>query len=157
MSKLLQLLGCVTVVAAWTTFGYADDQNKTGNKVDQDKPATKIDGKYAVESGERDGKPMAKEDVQNCVVVITTDRITGSDKDGKEFLNAKYTTDDTKKDETGKRCHIIMTTADGKAYRGICEKTSDGLRIVYQLDGGEPPADFKTKEKQVMLVMKMAK
>lgn len=146
MSKLLQLLGCATVLTL-VTVAWADDKTA----------ATKIDGTYAVASGERDGKPMAEADVQKCVVKITTDKITGTDKDGKEFLNASYTVDETKKAETGKPCHIVMKTADGKSYHGMAEKTADGIRVVYQLDGGEAPSEFKTKEKQVLLVLKATK
>jgi uncharacterized protein (TIGR03067 family) len=145
MSKLFQLLGCATVLALVSTASADDKAN------------TKLDGTYSVTSGERDGKPMAEADIQKCVVKITADRITGTDKDGKEFLNATYTVDDTKKEETGKACHVVMKSADGKSYRGMAEKTADGLRVVYQLDGGEAPTEFKTKDKQVLLVLKATK
>jgi uncharacterized protein (TIGR03067 family) len=146
MSKLFQLLGCATLLA-FVSVATADD------KAD----ARKLDGVYSVTSGERDGKPMAEADVMKCVVKITADRITGTDKDGKEFLNASYTIDETKKEETGKPCHFVMKTADGKTYRGMAEKSADGMKVVYQLDGGEAPTEFKTKDKQVMLVLKSTK
>jgi uncharacterized protein (TIGR03067 family) len=151
MSKLHQLLSAV-VVGLVASAGFADD--KTGSA------GTKIDGTYTLVSGERDGKPMADADVKDCKVTITADKITGTSKDGKEFLNATYTVDD-KKDETKregqKTCHITLKSGDGKTYKAMCEKTADGLKMVYHLDGGEEPTEFKTKDKQVMLVLKSSK
>jgi uncharacterized protein (TIGR03067 family) len=148
MSKLFQLLGCAVVLALIPVVS-ADDKGTAATQ--------KIDGTYSVVAGERDGKPMADADVQKCIVKITASAISGTDKDGKEFLNATYAMDETKQDAAGKTCHIIMKTSDGKAYQGMCEKTADGLKVVYQMAGGEAPTEFKTKEKQVLLVLKAAK
>lgn len=145
MSRTMQLLGCAAVVLA-AAVAIADDKSAA--------TPTKIDGTYAIISGERDGKPMADADIKNCVVKITANKITGTDKDGKEFLNATYTVEEPKKEEGKKACVVRLETTGGKKYMGMAEKTADGLKIVYQLDGGQPPTDFKAGDKQVLLVLK---
>lgn len=147
MSRTFQLCACAAVLLAASVV-VADDKSA---------PApTKIDGTYAIISGERDGKPMADADIKNCKVTITGDKITGTDKDGKEFLNATYTVEEPKKEDGKKACVVRMETTGGKKYMGMAEKTADGLKIVYQLDGGQPPTEFKAGEKQVLLVLKSA-
>lgn len=144
MSRTTQLFACAAVALA-ASVAIADDKSAA--------TPTKIDGTYAIVSGERDGKPMADADIKNCKVTITGDKITGTDKDGKEFLNATYTVEEPK-DAAKKACVVRMETTGGKKYMGLAEKTADGLKIVYQLDGGQPPTEFKAGEKQVLLVLK---
>lgn len=146
MIRHLRLLASVTVLGL-AAFAVADDKSADGK--------TKLDGKYEVVSGERDGKPMSDQDVKGSVVTIAGDKITGVDGGGKEFLRVTFTCDETKKPAA-----ITMKgagSADGKTYSGLCEKTADGIKVVYNMEGGEAPTEFKTKDKQVMLVLKAVK
>lgn len=148
MTTLFRLFGTAAALALLISTGSAKD-DKTGAGT------TKLDGTYSVQSGERDGKAMSDQDIKECRVKITADKITATDGGGKEFLNCSFTLDETKKPH-----QITMkgTGANaGKSYVGLCEKTADGLRIAYPLDGGEPPTEFKTKDKQVVLVLKAVK
>ncbi|MEO2088173.1 MAG: hypothetical protein ABGY75_01575, partial [Gemmataceae bacterium] len=117
MSRTFQLCACAAVLLAASVV-VADDKSA--------RAPTKIDGTYAIVSGERDGKPMADADIKNCKVTITGDKITGTDKDGKEFLNATYTVEESK-DAAKKACVVRMETTGGKKYRGMAEKRADGL------------------------------
>ncbi len=38
--------------------------------------------------------------------------------------------------------------------KGLIEKDGDTVKLIYALPGGEMPTEFKTKEKQLMFVMK---
>ena len=38
--------------------------------------------------------------------------------------------------------------------KGLIEKKGDTVKLIYALPGGETPTEFKTKEKQLMFVLK---
>jgi hypothetical protein len=42
----------------------------------------------------------------------------------------------------------------GEVARGLIQKEGNTVRLVYALPEGEIPTEFKTKEKQLMFVMK---
>jgi uncharacterized protein (TIGR03067 family) len=111
----------------------------------------KLEGAYTITTGERDGKPIPEADLTGCTVRITADKIVAADKSGTPFLNVTYTLDTAKKP-----CLVKMksTATDAKEYMGLVEREKDTVKIVYHMDGGEAPKEFKTKEKQVLLVMK---
>jgi uncharacterized protein (TIGR03067 family) len=147
VTQTLRLFAAVALFGLFAvTVSARDDKTAAGT--------TKLDGQYTVESGERDGKAMSDLDVKGCKVVIAGDKITGTDGGGKEFLRGTF-----KVDETKKPMAVTLKAADGdaKTYSGLCEKTADGLKIVYNMDGGEAPTEFKTKDKQVLLVLKQTK
>lgn len=140
MSKLTKLAAAflaLAVVLTPTAFG--DDK-------------AKLDGRYSVVSGERDGKAMEAKDIEGCVLTVNGDKIIATGKDGKEFLNCTFTADESKKP-----CVVTLKGTGsnaGKTWLALSEKTADGFRVIYQMEGGEAPTDFKTKEKQVLLVLK---
>jgi uncharacterized protein (TIGR03067 family) len=116
-------------------------------------PATKLNGGYTIVSGERDGKGLPEAEVQGIVVRFSDGTVTVTDKDNKETYAATYRLDPSKKP-----CAITMTSTQaptkGEVAQGLIEKNEDTVRIIYALPGAKPPTGFKTKQKQLMFVMK---
>ena len=87
---------------------------------------------------------------------FTDDTVVVTDKDKKDTFSATYKITGTKSPFT-----ITMTSKDapvkGETARGLIEKEGDQLRLIYALPGGEAPTEFKTKDKQLMFVLKPAK
>jgi uncharacterized protein (TIGR03067 family) len=138
MAKLLTLLVAVAAACLIAAPVTADD--------------LKLEGQYTIVSGEKDGQPLAQDELTGRTVRITADKITVTNKDGKEEMACTYTLDQTKKP------HVIRTKGtgsnEGKDHVGIIERTADNqIRIVLS-EGTEVPTEFKTKEKQKMLVLK---
>lgn len=122
---------------------------------DTDRACTPEDlvGRYAIVSGERDGIKEPEERIRDTVVTFTKDKVVVVDKDKKERYSATYKLDSTKNPST-----IIMTSqvegAAGEMARGLIKKEGDTLHLIYALPTGEIPAGFKTREKQLMFVLK---
>jgi uncharacterized protein (TIGR03067 family) len=110
-------------------------------------------GRYAIVSGEKEGLEEPTERIKDTVVTFTKDKVVVVDKDKKERYSAAYTLDSTKSPTT-----IIMTSkvegSVGEIARGLIKKDGDTLHLIYALPTGEIPAGFKTREKQLMFVMK---
>jgi uncharacterized protein (TIGR03067 family) len=114
--------------------------------------AAKLEGTYTIVSGEKNGMPIPDGEIAGAVVRFSKDRVTGTDKDTKEFFAASYTLD-----TATKPIRIKMKTETPKAgteTTGIIELTDTGLRICYALPDGTEPTEFKTKNKQQMFVLK---
>jgi hypothetical protein len=47
-----------------------------------------------------------------------------------------------------------VESSAGEIARGLVKKEGDTLHLIYALPTGEIPAGFKTREKQLMFVMK---
>ena len=87
--------------------------------------------------------------------MFTRDKVTGTDKDKKEFYAATYTAD-----ATARPMRLTMTSTapkEGARATAIVEVSGDQLTICYNLPGGEAPTEFKTKEKQQCFVLKRTK
>ena len=128
----------------------ASYSNQTAGADDKDKDA-KLDGGYTLVSGERDGKAIPEERIKGSIVKFTGDRIVGTDKDRKEFFVSTYTIDKSKTPWTIK---MKSTTPKDSEASGVIKKDGDTITIAYNLPGGTPPTDFKTKEKQHLFVLK---
>jgi uncharacterized protein (TIGR03067 family) len=118
---------------------------------DKAKP-NKLDGTYAIVSGEHGGKAIPEDQIKGSVVTFTGDRIVATDKDRKEFFAATFMVD-----TTATPMKIVMTSTAPKAGEkaaGIIQVDGDAIKLAYNLPGGEPPTDFKTGEKQHMFVLK---
>jgi hypothetical protein len=126
------------------------------------KPADLV-GAYEITSGEKFGVPEAPERIKGSTVRFTEDRVVVMDKDSKEVYGATYTleaaeTADGASASGAVASKVKMTSKladveDAVAY-GLIDKDGDTVRLVYSLPGGEAPRDFKTKNKQLMFVMK---
>lgn len=138
MSKL-SYLPLVFVLGLAPMLAFADDK-------------AKMDGRYSITAGERDGRVLTAQELEGGIVTVNGDKIIGTSKDGKEFLNCTFTADESKKP-----CVITLKGTGsnaGKTWLALSEKTADGFRVVYQMEGGEVPTEFKAKDKQVLLVLK---
>ncbi|VTT99658.1 Putative uncharacterized protein OS=Rhodopirellula baltica (strain SH1) GN=RB4470 PE=4 SV=1 [Gemmataceae bacterium] len=123
-------------------------------RAEDKKGAKSLEGTYTLVSGEEDGKAVPEERIKGGIVRFTADKITGTDKDKKEFFAANYTLDTTKTPWA-----IAMKSTAPKAgdAPGLVKKDGDTLTIVYALPGGEAPKEFKAGPKQHLFVLKAAK
>lgn len=115
--------------------------------------APKLEGRYTIVSGERDGKAIPEGDIKGSIVVFTSDKIVGTDKDKKEFFASTYVLDTTHKPWLIK---MKSTTPKDAEALGLIKQESDTVTLVYALPGGDAPKEFKTKEKQHLFVLKKA-
>ena len=126
-------------------------------RAEDDKASTpKLAGGYTLVSGERGGKKLGKEKIEDHTVRFSNDQIVVIDKEKKEVYVARY-----KLDASGKTCKITMTSEvapnKGKTVEGLIEKKGDTVRLIYALEG-DAPTEFKTKnDKQIMVTMKNRK
>jgi uncharacterized protein (TIGR03067 family) len=124
---------------------------------DADKVCTPEDliGRYVIVSGERDGAKEPEERIKGTIVTFTKESVVVADKEKKELYSATYKLDSKKNP-----ADIIMTSkAEGSAgeiARGLIKKEGEALHLIYALPTGEIPTGFKTKQKQLMFVMKRA-
>lgn len=135
---------------ATNMLGWADDEAKS------DCDAKKIAGRYQIVSGEKFGVKVPEKDFDGSVVVFTTDAIVMTDKDQKQSYAATF-----KLEPGEKHCRITMTSTlagnQGQTARGLVEKQGDTLRLIYALPGGDEPTEFRTKDKQLLFVLKPPK
>jgi uncharacterized protein (TIGR03067 family) len=112
-----------------------------------------LSGTYKILSGENEGKAEPEGRLKSDIVRFTKDKVTVTDRDKKETYVATYKLDASKKPWT-----ISMTSTNGQSKgeiaKGLIEKDGETLRLIYALPAGETPTTFKTKEKQLMFVMK---
>ena len=112
-------------------------------------------GRYLIVSGEKFGTEEPQERIKDTVVTFTKEKVVVVDKDKKERYSATYKLDSTKSPST-----IVMTSnvegSAGEIARGLIKKEGDALHLIYALPTGEIPAGFKTREKQLMFVMRKA-
>jgi uncharacterized protein (TIGR03067 family) len=113
-------------------------------------------GRYVIVAGEKYGTKESEERIKGTVVTFTKDSVVVVDRDKKELYSATYKLDSTRNPST-----IVMTSkvegSAGEIARGLIKKEGDELRLIYALPTGEIPAEFKTREKQLMFVMKSKK
>jgi uncharacterized protein (TIGR03067 family) len=132
----------VLMLATSASFARADEQRN----------ASAFDGTYMIVSGERDGRPIPKEEIDGSIVVIKDATITGTDKDRKQFFACAYAVD-----KTSKPAKIAMTSTapkTGEKANGVIEMDGDKLKICYALPGGDTPTDFNAKQKQQCFTLK---
>jgi uncharacterized protein (TIGR03067 family) len=114
-----------------------------------------LDGTWTIVRGEKDGKPEPEDRIEGSVVVITGNKITGTDRDKKEFFACTFTLDTSKTP-----WQIKMVSAEpkkGEVSRGILEKDGDTLKLCYQVRTAAPPTTFKTTKDQHCFVLKKVK
>jgi len=120
---------------------------------DKDAPVN-LTGDYMIVTGEKDGQKIPDERIAGTLVHFEDEQVFVEDRDHKSTpYVATYTVDTTKKPFViTMKC--IMGLAKGETAKGLIEKDGDQLRLIYALPGGEQPTDFKTKDKQLLFVMK---
>lgn len=137
-------------------FQQADSPSKPADKTTT--PESLV-GRYTITSGEKEGSKEPEERIKGTTVTFTKDSIIVADKDKKEVYSATYTLD-----TTTTPAQITMTSKvkddAGEIARGLIQQDKDDknvVRLIYALPTGEIPTEFKTKEKQLMFVMKKEK
>jgi uncharacterized protein (TIGR03067 family) len=148
--RLAMGLGLIALAGSLAIAQESDQKQTEGNKACTPEDLV---GRYTIISGERDGLKEPAERLQGIVVTFTTDKVVVVDKDKKERYSASYTLDSTKNPAT-----IVMTSrvegSAGEIARGLIKKDKETLHLIYALPTGEIPEGFKTREKQLMFVMK---
>jgi uncharacterized protein (TIGR03067 family) len=135
-------------LAALALTAFAEEKSQTAGE--------QLVGKYTIVSGERFGQPEPPERIKDTTVFFTRDEIRVIDKDKKEVYVATYKLDATKK-PWGITLTSTVAPVKGEVSKGLIEKDGDTLRLVYALPGAELPTGFKTKERQLLFVMKNLK
>jgi len=148
MSSITITLGLLSaLLVAAQAVGEKPEQ--AGSKL----KASELVGGYTIISGERFGLKEPEERIKGSTVRFSDDRVVVTDKDKKEVYGAAYEL------EPGEGATRIKMTSklgsqEGEVARGLIEKKGDEIRLIYALPGGQEPTEFKTKEKQLMFVMK---
>jgi uncharacterized protein (TIGR03067 family) len=148
--KLTITLGFIALTIA---LSMVQDTGSVPSKADKSCTPADLVGHYVIVAGERDGAKEPEERIKGTTVTFTKDSVVVADKDKKELYSAGY-----KLNATTNPCDITMTSrvesSAGAIARGLIQKEGDTLRLIYALPTGEIPSGFKTKEKQLMFVMK---
>lgn len=154
LADLARGLGMIALAGA---MAVAQDAGSKPAGDDKDGACTceELVGRYRIVSGEREGIKEPEGRFEDTFVTFTKDKVVVVDKDRKERYSASYTLDSTRNP-----AKIIMTSrvkdSAGETARGLIKKDGDTLQLIYALPTGEIPAGFKTREKQLMFVMRKA-
>ncbi|HEX3450519.1 MAG TPA: TIGR03067 domain-containing protein [Isosphaeraceae bacterium] len=147
------VLQITTAVGLSTLLAAAVFSQGTSSKPEKSCTPESLVGRYDIVDGEKEGTKEPAERIKGTTVTVTKDSIVVADKEKKEIYASFY-----KLDSTTNPCSITMTSrvesSAGEIARGLIQKDGDTVRLIYALPTGEIPAGFKTKEKQLMFVMK---
>ena len=150
-SRMMPLTFAALLTAGLTSF--ADDKPKS--KI-SGAPSDLLGG-YTIVAGEKYGEKESSERLEGTTVRIADDAIIVLDKDKKEVYAQTYKID-TKTTPWSITLKSKITPYNQKGeeteVKGLIEKDGDMVRLIYALPGGAVPTEFKTKEKQLMFVMK---
>lgn len=148
-------LGLGTILLASGLAVAQDAASKTATRNDKACTPEDLVGHYTIVSGEKEGLKEPAERIKGTVVTFTRDRVVVTDKDRKERYSASYKLESEKNP-----VDIIMTSrvegSAGEVARGLIKKEGELVHLIYALPTGEIPTGFKTREKQLMFVMKKA-
>lgn len=124
-----------------------------------DKAKESLEGGYTIVSGEKYGTPIPEDEVKGATVRIAENGIIVTDKDKKDVYATAYVLDPAASADGPIKITLTskLAPSEGKVAKGLIEKKGDTVRLIYALEGGEAPTEFKTKEKQLMFVMKNTK
>jgi len=130
----------------------ADDKAKRNAS---DAPADLI-GAYTIVSGEKYGITEPAERIAGTTVRFAEDAIIVLDKEKKEVYAQTYKIDtaSTPWKITMKSKITPYKGADDMEAKGLIQKDGDTVKLIYAIPGGEMPTEFKTKDKQLMFVLK---
>jgi uncharacterized protein (TIGR03067 family) len=143
-------LGLISVLYS---LAVAQQTEPVGSKSDKTCTPESLVGRDDIVGGEKEGVKEPDERIKGTTVTFSKDTVIVADKDKKEIYAASY-----KLNATANPCDITMTSrvekSGGEIARGLIQKEGDTVRLIYALPTGEIPASFKTKEKQLMFIMK---
>ena len=113
-------------------------------------------GVYEIVSGEKFGVEEPRNRIEGSTVRFTKDRVVVVDKEEKEVYGATYKLEPGKAEHGA--CKVTLTSKladkEDEVAHGLIERKDGELRLIYAIAGGEPPVTFKTKDKQLMFVLK---
>jgi uncharacterized protein (TIGR03067 family) len=111
-----------------------------------------LTGMYLMVSIEKNGEKLPERHVQGQMVRITQDRIIATDKESKQTFAASY-----RVNASNTPWNITMKSIapqTGLEARGLIKREGDMVWLIYHHPGGEVPTEFKTKQKQLMIVLR---
>ncbi|WP_435006682.1 TIGR03067 domain-containing protein [Tundrisphaera lichenicola] len=152
MNRISTIQGLFAFLAI-SSFAFSDDQSKLK---DGEVPQGLI-GAYTVIDGEKNGQKESAERIDGITVRFAEDAIVVLDKDKKEVYAQTYKIDTSSEPWTITMKSKIAPNSEqtGETLaRGLIEKKGEIVKLIYALPGGEMPTNFKTKEMQLMFVMK---
>lgn len=127
-----------------------------GAATDEALKADDLVGVYEIVSGEKFGVEESGERIKGSTVRFTKDRVVVVDEEEKEVSGATYKLEPGRDEEGASK--IVLTSKlaaqEDQVARGLIEKTGDEVQLIYALPGGDVPRGFKTKDKQLMFVLK---
>jgi uncharacterized protein (TIGR03067 family) len=110
----------------------------------------KIQGTWALVSGERNGKPLSDEVIQHIKLIFAGDKLTTKHKDRKTQATFKLDPNKTPKE--------IDLDMEGNIGKGIYHLDGDSMKIVHGEVGDARPKDFpKAGSGLTVLVLKREK
>jgi uncharacterized protein (TIGR03067 family) len=149
----LKITIAMGLVGYLTSLTVAQQTEPAASEADKVCTPESLVGRYVITGGEKEGTKEPDERIKGTTVTFTKETVVVADKDKKEIYSASY-----KLNATTNPCDITMTSrvdsSAGEIARGLIKKQGDTVQLIYALPTGEIPAAFKTKEKQLMFVMK---
>jgi uncharacterized protein (TIGR03067 family) len=134
------------LVAACGFLLAADNPKEKPSMSDQEK----VQGTWALVSGERKGKPFSQDVVQHVKLIFAGDKLTTKTKDRE--------TEATFKLDSSKRPKEIDLDMDGNIGKGVYELESDTLKIAHGEIGDARPKEFpKPGSGLTILILKREK
>ena len=153
---MLKVVSVPALLCLLTSLPAAQQDGSTTKAADKSTTPESLVGRYVITSGEKEGMKEPEERIKGTTVTFTKETVIVADKDKKEIYSASYTLDTTTTPS-----QITMTSrvegSAGEVVRGLIQQDKDDdkvIRLVYALPTGEVPKEFKTKEKQLMFVLK---
>lgn len=143
------MTGATLVSIILTIFIQPPSVGEPGSHHDE---TVSLTGVYLMVSVEKNGEKLPDKHAQGQMVRITQDRIVATDKDSKQTFAASY-----KLNATNTPWVITMRSIlpqAGMESRGLVKREGDMIWLIYQHPGGNMPTEFKTKDKQLMVVLK---
>jgi uncharacterized protein (TIGR03067 family) len=151
--SLLNITCAVGLLALLTSLSLGQEGATATPKGEKALSADALVGRYHIISGEKDGLEEPQERIKGTTVTWAKESVVVADKETKEIYSASY-----KLDTTSNPATITMTSrvkgSSGDVVQGLIQKEGNTVRLVYALPTGETPTGFKTKDKQLMFVMK---
>lgn len=113
-------------------------------------------GVYEIVSGEKFGVKEPEERIKGSTVRFTKDRVVVVDKEEKEVYGATYKLEAGETEDGARKITLTSKLADeeDQVAHGLIEKKDGKIHLIYAIPGGEAPVGFKTKDKQLMFVLK---
>jgi len=162
MTRIANRFPLAAVALAAFSLGAAASA-QTGDDVLKELKPADLAGGYEIVEGEKFGVPDPADRIQGSTVRFTEDRVVVMDKDSKEVYGATYSLEkseaaagEASSGGTASKIKLVSKLADAEEQIafGLIDKVGDKVRLIYALPGAEVPKEFKTRDKQLMFVMK---